>query len=162
VGGGETGRSGPDDGYFLAVRVRHIESLEDAGEGRQFFRVAAITATGVPQHALDQFDGAEGFARERLGAESIGDKTFESADGDRLVDVAATAGGLARRATNSAADGRQRIGAAGDQVGGFKVAPRDGPHISTSIRVYRTGVLAVDLALPVIIVGNLNRNGVHP
>jgi len=152
VRGGEAGRPGPDDGDRTPGRValRHV-----AGH-RQM--------PGVPVAFVNQVvaQAVLGVRARRFDTEALGGETFERANRDGRVDRAAAAGVLARRRTHAAADGRQRIGGAGDEVGLLVPPLGNQLDVPPGIRRDRAPRLALDLVLPLGQVGQADTNGHRP
>ncbi len=72
----------------------------------------------------------------------VGDETLEAGDGQRLVDVATGAVGLAEVRADAAADGREGVRLAGDGVGLGVAAVGDEGQVSLRAGVHRAGPLA--------------------
>ena len=101
-----------------------------------------------------QFDTA-GLAGFRT--EATADVTLQRTNRDGLVEFAASATFLARRAANSAADRSQRIRPARDQIRKFVAAIRYGPDVATGVGMDGTRGLAVNLRFPVLAVRDFNQ-----
>ena len=95
-----------------------------------------------------------------MTAETVGDKSLERSDGNRRIDIAAATRRLAGRATNPPADRSQRIRAPRDQISVFKAPFGNGTNIAAGVGVDRAGVLALDLPLPIVDVGNFDFDAV--
>ena len=131
----------------LEQREQLVEPL--AGSGR------------VPaRRLLQELDEPAAAVRPTLGTVRVADEALQRADRDRLVEVSAPAGDLAGGAADAAADRRERVGAARDQVGELVVPARDRADVAAGVGVHRTGVLALDLLLPVGAIGCADRQEV--
>ncbi len=140
------------DGRGLENFNRVTEQREVVGAGE-----AAYTGAdnGDPLLALSR--GRLNLARGIVaGAEvvAIGGVALESADGDGLVDFAATAAVFAGMRTDAAQDIGERIGGAGEQVGFFVPRDSDGLHISPTFGVNGTGVLAGNIFIEILPIRN--------
>ena len=91
-----------------------------------------------------------------MAAKPVGHKSLECSDGDRRIDIFAAAGGFTRRAAHTSTDRGQWIGAASDQISIFKTSFGDRPNVAPGIGVHRTGILALDLPLPIVDRWNLD------
>ena len=74
-----------------------------------------------------------------FGAVTLGEKTFQSSNGNRTVNLTPAARGLARMRANTAANRGQWIGIAGELIGLLKAAFGNQSHITPGIGVGRTG-----------------------
>ena len=82
----------------------------------------------------------------RLGV-PLDQEALHGADGQRAVDVAATAGPLAGRGAHVGAHGRDRVGLAGEDVALLE-APLGGEvQVATAVRADGARLLALDVAL---------------
>ena len=94
-----------------------------------------------------------------LDAVLLGDETLQRSNRDRGVDGAPTAGVFARRGTDAPADGRERIGRAGDEERVLVATVGDQLNVAPGVGRHRAPDLTLDLGLPVLKVGQANRNG---
>ena len=112
--------------------------------------------------AADDRDGLVVEDRQRLGQlrrrAVVGDEALDAGDGDRRLDVAARALGLADMRADPAADAREGVRLAGDAVGLFVAALGDQRHVPVSGCVDGAGGLARTPALAVD--GERRRDGI--
>ena len=112
--------------------------------------------------AADDRDGLVVEHRQRRGQlrrrAVVGDEALDAGDGDRVLDVAARALGLADVRADAAADAGEGVRLAGDPVGLLVAALGDQRHVPVSRRVDRAGGLARAPALAVD--GERRRDGV--
>ena len=156
VAGREAGGTGADDGHRLASRARELVVREEAQEVAELVLIVAQALRGGLRHGGEL---ALGRFRAGFGAVSFADEPLQRANGDRLIDGSAAAGGLAGRAADAAADGRQGVRPAGDQVGPLVVAVGDSADVAARVGVHGAGELALDLLAPVRVVGHPNSVG---
>ena len=77
----------------------------------------------------------------------VDQEALHGADGERLVDVGAAAGLLAGRRADVAADGRDRVRVAGEDVALLEAALGGQHQVAPAVRVDRAAFLALDIAL---------------
>ena len=75
----------------------------------------------------------------RFRTVALGEKAFERANRDRLVDRAAAAGGLAGMRADAAADARHRVRIARVTIGFLEPPFRDQRHIAARVGARRAG-----------------------
>ena len=132
---------GFEDGDFVADAdevVRHGQAGDAGADHGDPFVIAAIGR----QHVVVVGFAIDGVVAG-LRAEAAGDEALERADGDRRIDIAAAAVGLAGRTADAPADGGERVVRAGDAVGVLVAAFGDGGDVAAGIGVHRAGVLAL-------------------
>src|SRR5262249_24540396 len=88
-----------------------------------------------------------------LPAKLIRHKALQAAYCDGLIDGTAPAGNFTRCAANASTNGRQRVGAPRDLICAIVLTLRNRTHIAARIGMDRTGILALDLPSPIILVG---------
>ena len=143
-------RAGPDDGHRLAVRRGDASRDARPQQGCQF-----VGVSGHGGHV--GLRGREHVGRRtRLGAGDRAGEHLQRANRHRAVGadeaavvvdtrhLAATARGLAGRAANASTDRRERIRAAGDEVGVLETALGDCADVAAGVGVDRAGTLARD------------------
>ena len=77
----------------------------------------------------------------------VDQEALHRADGERLVDVGAAAGLLAGSGADVAADRRDRVRVAGEDVALLEAALRGQHQVAAAVRVDRAAFLALDIAL---------------
>lgn len=137
----------PRPARTLGLAPRRFENGEIVqGAGRRL-------KAEVPEN-LEPIEGKRPvpFPRGHVGLDAValGDEALQRADGDRRVDLAPAAGRLARRRTDAAADRREGIRPAGDDVGPLQVTLGDGRDVAARVRMDGASVLAADGLPPVI------------
>src|SRR5215469_17172034 len=75
----------------------------------------------------------------RLGTVAFCKESFECANRDGLIDLAASAGGLTGMGADAAADRSEWIGIARELVSFFEASFRDQSHVPAGVRVCGTG-----------------------
>jgi hypothetical protein len=99
---------------------------------------------------------------DRFDAELLADVALQRPNGDRGVDAAATAGVLAGGRAHAAADRRERVGRARDEIRVFVAAFGDELDVATGVSENRAAQLAFDLGLPVLDPGQADLKGHAP
>ena len=77
----------------------------------------------------------------------VDEEALHGADRERLVDVSPAAGLLARSGAHVAADRRDRVGVAGEDVALLEPTLRGQHQVAAAVRVDRAAFLALDIAL---------------
>ncbi len=86
--------------------------------------------------------------------ELLGGIPFQGPDGDGFIQISPSAGNLAGDSAAPTANGCQWIGSTCDKVGPFKITFSNSANISPCIRANRTTILALNLLLSIIKIGN--------
>ena len=140
VRGREARWSGADDGN---ARLSRRGRRGGGGDDREVAGVAVPLAHELAEEAVLRV------RPDRLDAVPLGDEPLQRADRDGGVDRASTAGVLARRGADPAADRRERVRRAGDEEGLLVTPLRDELDVPAGVGGYRTPGLALDLRLPI-------------
>ncbi len=124
--------------------------LEDGGlvaEQRQVAGARQAARAGADDRHL-LFEGRlDGLGQRHVAEGEVADEALEAGDGDRLLDLAARAVGLALVGADAAADGGERVGLAGHAVGVGEALLGDQRDVALGRGVHGAGALAGRMAL---------------
>ena len=121
----------------------HRLGLEDGGGVAQVGEVAGGGQAGRPaaHHGDLLVVDDRGRRHRQRGADLVGHEALEGGDGDRLVDGAARAGGLAQTRADASADAGKRVGLGGHAIGLGEAPGGDQGDVALSRGVHGAGAL---------------------
>jgi len=156
MGGSEARWPRSDNRNLWPRRFLLTDPLKHIPQGVKLIWTGAVTLWCSADYSLEEINDLDRPLGVRFRVESLCHESLQRTDGHSLVDGTTTTRRFARSTAHASTNTCEWIRATGDKVRSLKVAFSDCAHVPPRVGMHRASVLAFDLPLPVLVVGNLD------